>query len=99
MEPISIVTGCVSLIGGITNLSMHIAVFVSEVRSARKDMDAVQRELASLSLCLEALKIDCSSRRVDYPEAIKENLAQALVNCDVITQQIKDLLDKLRAGR
>ena len=35
----------------------------------------------------------------NYPEAIKENLAQALVNCDVITQQIKDLLDKLRAGR
>ena len=99
MEPLSITTGCVGLISGITNLSMHIALFVSEVRSARKDMDAVQRELASLSLCLEALRIDCSSRRVDYPEAIRENLAQALINCDVITQQIKELLNKLSSGR
>lgn len=99
MEPLSITTGCVGLISGIANLSMHIALFVSEVRSARKDMDAVQRELASLSLCLEALRIDCSSRRVDYPEAIRENLAQALINCDVITQQIKELLNKLSSGR
>src|SRR2546421_10800485 len=99
MEPLSITTGCVGLISGITNLSMHIALFVSEIRSDRKDMNAVQRELASLSLCLEALRIDCSSRRVDYPEAIRENLAQALVNCDVITQQIKELLNKLSSGR
>jgi hypothetical protein len=62
-------------------------------------MDAVQRELASLSLCLEALRIDCSSRLVDFPEAIRGNLTQALINCDVITQQINELLNKLSSGR
>jgi hypothetical protein len=48
MDPFSITVGCVGLTGGIANLSSHIAQFVSEVRSARKDMEAVSSALSSL---------------------------------------------------
>jgi hypothetical protein len=78
MDPFSITVGCAGLIGGITNLSMHIALFVSQVRSARKDMDSVSSELVSLQLCLEALRSNFQSQRVDYPEVMRSSLPEIL---------------------
>jgi hypothetical protein len=52
---LAITIACASLISGIVTLSQQIATFVSSVRNARKDMDAVSRELSFLKLSLEAL--------------------------------------------
>ena len=99
MDPISITTGCVSLIGTIGTFSRYIALFVSEVRNARKDMDAVYRELGSLSLCLESLRTDCSTGSVGYSKSLRTQLGLSLNNCDIIIQQMKDLLQKLQSNR
>lgn len=98
-DPLSIITGCAGLIGGITTISARIANFVSSVRESRKDMQAVAYELVSLSLCLEALRNDCWSCKVEYPEAMQRQLQEILVNCDLVLQQIDDLLIKLSSGR
>lgn len=98
-EPLSIAITCVGLIGGIASLTLHIAVFCNDVRGVRKDMNTISRELMSLSLCLGALQTDCQSKLVTYPEVAREGLGQALLNIDVLTQQIKDIIDKLSSGR
>jgi hypothetical protein len=99
MEPLTITTTCLGLINGIASLAQHITVFVNDVRGARKDMDMISRELTSLSLCLEALRTDCKSERVQYPKASRKCLEGALLNIDVVTQQVKDLLQRLSSGR
>lgn len=99
LDPLTIATSCLSLINGITSLTMHITVFVNDVRGARKDMDLISRELISLSLCLGALRTDCQSNRVDYPEASHVGIERTLLSIDVLTQQVKDVLQKLSSGK
>jgi hypothetical protein len=85
-EPVAlaITVGCASLISGIVTLSQQITTFVSSVRNARKDMDAVSRELASLKLSLEALGDDSS--KINFPESLQQNLVGVLQNCDDVTK-------------
>jgi hypothetical protein len=94
-EPVAlaITVACASLISGIVTLSQQITTFVSSVRNARKDMDAVSRELSSLKLCLEALRDDSS--KINFPESLQQNLVGVLQNCDDVTQQMQDLLKKV----
>lgn len=82
-----------SLISGIVTLSQQINTFVSSVRNARKDMDAVSRELSSLKLSLEGLRDDSS--KINFPESLQQNLVGVLQNCDDVTKQMQDLLKKL----
>jgi hypothetical protein len=99
MDPLSIATACVSLTAGVTNLTMRITVFVSEVKGARKDMDAVAREITSLHLCLGALKDDGTRAEALFSESMRKNIHEIILNCDIIVQQINDVLIKLSSGR
>lgn len=99
LDPFIIATSCLSLINGITSLTMHITVFVNDVIGARKNMDLISRELISLTLFLGALRTDCQLQRVNYPEAARKGLEQALPKINVLTHQINDLLQKLSSGR
>ena len=98
-DPVSVAIGCVNLGGGVTNLMMRITMFVSEVRSARKDMDAVSRELLSLQMCLSTLKDDIQKRNVAYSPAMLHDVARIIVNCEFVLQQIEAMLGKLSSGR
>jgi hypothetical protein len=93
MDPISVSTGCIGLLTGITKLSAQIAVFVSAVRDARRDMDAVSRELSSLSLCLGTLRDD--SAGIEYPDGLRDNLIAVLKNCDSVITEMTAMLEKL----
>src|SRR5271170_6425146 len=99
MEPLSITAACLGLIGSVTNLSIHINNFVLSVRDARRDMDAVSRELSSLSLCLQTLQSDCSGSTVDYPLELKRSLIAMLKNCDTVTLEMHNLLTKTTESR
>jgi hypothetical protein len=96
MEPLSIATGCVSLLSGVAKLSTQVSGFVASVRDARKDMTSVLAELSSLSLCLETLRND--SAMIDYPDAFREDLLTVLKNCDAVTTEMTTLLDKLASA-
>jgi chromosome segregation ATPase len=94
-EPVTLViaVACTSLISNIATLSKQIVTFVSDFRDARKDMDAVSRELSSLSLCIESLRNDGS--KIQLPESLQQNLVGVLQNCDDVTKEMRELLRKL----
>lgn len=96
MEPLSIATGCISLLTGVSKLSIQISAFVASVRDARKDMAAVSGELSSLSLCLETLRDD--SMKIGYPDAFRDNLLTVLKNCDTVTAEMTALLNELSSA-
>ena len=94
-EPVAlaITVACASLISGVVTLSKQVTTFVSDVRAARKDMDAVSRELSSLTLSLAALRDD--SLKINFPESLQQNLVGVIGNCDVVTKDMQKLLQKL----
>ncbi|KAJ9602501.1 hypothetical protein H2200_013044 [Cladophialophora chaetospira] len=96
MDPLSIAAGCISVLSGVSKLSVEISSFVSSVRDARRDMDAVTRELGSLSLCVETLRDDSAKTR--YPDAMRDNLRVVLKNCDTVTNDMTGLLQRLKSG-
>jgi len=99
MDPFSIATSCVGLAAEATNLLMRISVFVSEVRNARNDMDAVMRELVSLQLCLGVLRDDEQQRHVAYPESMKHQINTILDNTELVFDEMRQLLSNLSTGR
>jgi chromosome segregation ATPase len=94
-EPVAlaVIVACSSLASSIVTLSKQITTFVSDFRDARKDMDAVSRELSSLSLCLEGLRDDSS--KIQLPESLQRNLVGVLRNCDDVTKEMREFLRKL----
>jgi hypothetical protein len=93
---LAITVACASLISSVLTLSKQIATFVSDVRAARKDMDAVSRELSSLTLSLEGLRSDSS--KINFPDSLRRNLVDVLRNCDDVTKEMQDLLSKLSSA-
>ena len=96
MDPLSISTACVSLIATLGRIFPQIVSFVSDVRNARRDMDAVSRELHSLSLSLEYLRDD--SIKIGYPEGSHQTLITVLGNCGHVVNEIEALLNKMASG-
>ena len=96
IDPLTITTGCVSLLGGLTALSKQITSFAVVAHGARSDMEAFSKEIASLSPCLEAL------RQPDligfYPDALRPNLVTIIRECDGVTGKMRQLLTKLSSG-
>lgn len=62
-------------------------------------MDAVVRELTLLKMSLMTLEDDNASRRISYPAEMKTQIHGILLNIEVITQQINDLLTLLSSGK
>jgi len=93
MEPLSISMTCVGVLASVVKLSTQISLFVINVREARRDLDAVSRELSSLSLCLEALRAHTTT--IQCPEVIRQTLLVVLNNCDDVTKEMEALLKKV----
>lgn len=94
MDPHHIANASGSLMAELTPLNMFILMFVSKVRIARKDMDAVLRELASLHLCLTALKDDDLTGSIDCPQSLKLQISQALSNTKSVVQQLAAIVTR-----
>lgn len=92
MEPASIGTLSVAAIATIAKLTIQVNRFLSNVRDARKDMEAVSRELASLTMALSALRDD--SAKVRFPPS----LLGVVRNCDRVAGEMRDLLHRLENG-
>lgn len=96
MDPFSVTTGCIGLLAAVTQLSVQITTFVSSVKHAHRDMDAVLRELTSLSLCLKMLRDN--SRNITYPDGFRDNLTGVLGDCNSVTNEMKATLRKLSSA-
>lgn len=98
-DPFSIASAAISLASTVGTTLLKISLFVKDVRGARKDLDAVARELMSLQLCLDALGVDTQRRGVTYPDNIRNQIQQIVVACEINLEQIMRIMIKLQSGR
>ena len=93
MDPLSITTACMGAVGTISKLSIEVPLFISSVREARKDMEAVLRELTSLTLCLNSLRDDAET--INFPHTLRD----VIQSCDQIAGEMRDLLKELQVAK
>jgi hypothetical protein len=90
---ISITSTCAELNERIEDLLLLVKSIAKRVRDARKDMEAVSRELTSMSFCVEILASD--SAYISYPNDLRDRLVAALQNCGSVTGEMRKLLEFL----
>jgi hypothetical protein len=95
MDPLSISTGCISLISAITKISVEVTSFVRSVRAARRDLDAISRELLSLKTLLELLADDASQNSNNaFLLTLQTQVAGIVSNCTLVLEEIGHVLKK-----
>ena len=95
MDPLSIATACISLVGVIGKTTIQVGLFVHGIRESRKELDAISRELSSLSLCLSALANDSASPAAGFPLSLADNVLSVIHNCNEVVHEIDALLAKM----
>jgi hypothetical protein len=98
MDPISITTGCLSLVGTIGKVTLTISSFVRKVREARSDLDNVRRELVSLNTVLELLAEDADHQSSAFPATLSKHITSIVVNCNKVVLDIQSCLDKYESA-
>ena len=93
MDPLSITVACVSLTASIAKTSVSVSTFVRAVRSARSDLDAVSRELASLTTLLELIAEDAEDIE-NLPKPLRKHIAGILTNCELVLVEVQRLIAK-----
>jgi hypothetical protein len=93
MDPFSITAACVALTATIAETSILVTTFVRSVRAARRDLDAVSRELASLKTLLELIAEDTGDVKA-LPETFRKQIAGILTNCQVVLMEVQRLVEK-----
>jgi hypothetical protein len=100
MDPISISASCVGLVATIAKTSIAVTSFVRDVRDARRDLDAVSRELSSLTTILELLAEDTTDKKGQLlPASLQAQITGILTNCDDVVVEIEDGLVKHKKSK
>ncbi|RBR26195.1 uncharacterized protein FIESC28_00978 [Fusarium coffeatum] len=99
MDPLSIATGCASLITTIGSLSLSITSFVRGCREARTDLDRVSRELHSLQTALELIQEDAKDDTKPFPDIIQRHVSDIVTNCNSVVVEIQTCITKYGDGK
>jgi hypothetical protein len=95
MDPVTIVTGCVSILGTIAKLSTLISGFVRNFRDARTDLDLVRLDLTSLSSVLELVEGDVKEYgQKALPDTLAKKIHGIVQNCDAVLSKIIEVLEE-----
>jgi hypothetical protein len=95
MDPLSVATGCLALVTGISKLSITISKFVRDVRSARSDLNSVSQELLPLKTVLELLAEDAEdSENSCFPDSLRKQVCGIVSNCNDVVEELVKGLDK-----
>ncbi|KAF2966485.1 hypothetical protein GQX73_g7104 [Xylaria multiplex] len=95
MDPLSITTGAIALLGAVGKTIMAVTSFIRGCREARTDLTAVNRELMELQIVLELLRDDSAINENDvFPEALRAQVLSVITNCNAIVEQINTVLEK-----
>ncbi|KAM0406502.1 hypothetical protein ACHAPZ_003265 [Fusarium culmorum] len=99
MDPLSIATGCASLVTTIGSLTLSINSFVRNCREARSDLDSVSRELHSLQTVLELIEEDAKDDTKPLPETIQRHASGIVTNCGSVVVEIQTCITKYGDGK
>lgn len=94
MDPFSITTGCVGLIGALLTTGLAISNFIQDFRETAEDFVIITRELSELRTLASAIQRDCKD---SIPEEFRPQIVGILKNCDGVVLDIQALLDKHKA--
>ena len=97
MDPLSITTACIGLVGSIANVSIQISDFVRGAREARGDLDLISRELVSLKTLLDILSEDARTGN-GFTESLAKNLSGILESLGGVLKQIEVEIQKHAGG-
>lgn len=94
MDPLSITTGCLSLLGAVGKTTIAITTFLRSYREARTDLADVNLELSGLALLLELLKEDSAiSDATVIPESLHTQILSIITNCTAVVSRINHVLE------
>ncbi|KAH7253776.1 uncharacterized protein BKA55DRAFT_593431 [Fusarium redolens] len=94
MDPLSIATGCATLISTIGTLSLSINSFVRTCREARGDLDRVARELLSLQTVLELIQEDVTDESKTLPTTLERHVSGIVTNCNSVVVELQECITK-----
>ncbi|KAF5694138.1 hypothetical protein FDENT_1443 [Fusarium denticulatum] len=94
MDPLSIATGCATLISTIGSLSLSINTFVRTCREARSDLDRVARELLSLQTVLELIQEDVIDESKTFPKTLERHVSGIIINCNSVVVELQEYITK-----
>ncbi|KAL3593306.1 hypothetical protein FPOAC2_07602 [Fusarium poae] len=95
MDPLSITTACIGLIGTVAKTTLAVTNFTRECREARSDLTSINGELSQLQLLLELLRDDTAvSDDHILPESLQGQILSIIDNCSAVVSKINDVLDK-----
>ncbi|KAF5268254.1 hypothetical protein FOXYS1_865 [Fusarium oxysporum] len=94
MDPLSIATGCATLISTIGSLSLSINSFVRTCREARGDLDRVARELLSLQKVLELIQEDVADESKTFPTTLEQHVSGIVTNCNSVVVELQECITK-----
>lgn len=100
MDPLSIATGCVSLILAIRSCSALITDLVRGCRAARQDLDDISQELTSVESVLSLLKDDIDTTNDQaIPETLRRQITSIICNCSRVLKELDELLQRHNGER
>ena len=93
MDPLSIATACLTLLGTVGKTSLAVTTFIRGCRDARTDLTSISGELTQLHLVLDLLKDDASvtDGRV-IPESLQTQILSIIQNCSAVVDNINKVL-------
>jgi chromosome segregation ATPase len=95
MDPLSILVSAVTLTGVITSTVAQIKSFVKRFRESRAELDAIRRELASISTVIDILQDEDEAEAAKIPSSLREQVVGILNNCSVVVRRIEETLTRL----
>jgi hypothetical protein len=98
MDPLSITSACVALATTIGKVSIQANDFIRHVREARRDIDAVSREMGSIKTVLEVIADDDANPDVVFPPYLQQQISSIVTNCGLVVGQIQKSLDTYTTG-
>lgn len=92
MDPLSITTACITLLGAIGKTTQAVTHFVRTCREARGDLAAVSRELSDLRIVLD-LFIEDSVTKASLPATFEKHVLALIENCLGVTTKVREVLE------
>lgn len=99
MDPLSITTGCLSLVDTIGKVTVAINSFVRKARDARKDLDSVLRELGSLYIVLDLLAEDTQAASRAIPVNLEKQISGIVNNCSAVVDDVDKSIKRHESGK
>lgn len=98
MDPLSITSGCVGIMGAIVKTSSTIREFVRDVRESRSQLGGTAHQLAELEMTISLVKDDHNAENGSFadhmPESVTRQTATVIQSCRDVLDELDTTMDK-----